>query len=118
VLVRTRAGARELCNDRRSSGSTAVSEEGEADERDPLVSDHAEKGSARDARVGRVQAERAWAEQPGRPRSADVGRARAWAGLRAKIQAAYCAKLFFFFLFMQFLLDVRNYVINCVVIQK
>jgi hypothetical protein len=49
--------------------------------------------------VGRVQAERAWAEQPGRPRSAVVGRARAWAGLRAKIQATYCAKLFFFFLF-------------------
>jgi hypothetical protein len=31
---------------------------------------------------------------------------RAWAGLRAKIQAAHCAKIFFFFLFMQFLFDV------------
>jgi hypothetical protein len=31
---------------------------------------------------------------------------RAWAGLRAKFQATRCAKTFFFFLFMQILLDV------------
>jgi hypothetical protein len=45
VLVRTRAGAEELANGRRSGGSTAVSEGGETDERDPLVSDHAERGA-------------------------------------------------------------------------
>jgi hypothetical protein len=44
VLVRTRAGAEELANGRRSGGSTAVNEGGETDGRDPPVSFRRERG--------------------------------------------------------------------------
>ena len=97
--MRAHAWAEYFANGGRSRGGAAAREGGGTDGWGYPVSDRVRgEGSAR-RRMGRVQAERAWAEQPGRPRSADVGRARAWVGLRAKIQAAYCAKLFFLFPF-------------------
>jgi len=86
VLVRTRAGARELCNGRRSGGSTAVSEGGETDERDPLVSDHAERGSARAARLW---AERAWAEQSG-PACGPISKPRAAVTFPFSFLCSFC----------------------------
>jgi hypothetical protein len=64
-----RAGAVEPVSGRRSGGSTAVSEGGETDERDPLVSDHAER--------------RARARRPHGPSQWAACTARLWAAARA-----------------------------------
>ena len=95
-LMRTRAGAEDLANGRWSCGSAVAREgdeadgwgypvsvpqregRGEPDERDPLVSDHAERRAARAAS--------AWAE-------------REWAGLRACLAGPLPADFCFLFPF-------------------
>jgi hypothetical protein len=100
VLVRARAGAAEPANGRRSGGSTAVSEGGEADRRDPPVSvpQREERGqhapSAQGSAPGPI-----WAVS-----KQAVCAARLWADLRAKIQAAHCAEILFFFFLCNFCL--------------
>ena len=100
--LRTHTQAKNLAIGGRKRGKAAVHEGGEADRRDPPVSvpQREERGqhapSARGSAPGPI-----WAVS-----KQAVCAARLWADLRAKIQAAHYAKIFFFFLFMQFLFDV------------
>jgi hypothetical protein len=80
-LMRTLVWGLNLASGDRERGKAAGCEGDGTDERGPLVSVHVRGGAARAARV---QAE------------------RAWAGLRAKFQAARCAKIFFFFFLCNF----------------
>jgi hypothetical protein len=80
-LMRTLVWGLNLASGDRERGKAAGCEGDGTDERGPLVSVHVR---GRVARAARVQAE------------------RAWAGLRAKFQAARCAKIFFFFFLCNF----------------
>ena len=81
--MRTLVWGLNLASGDRERGKAAGCEGDGTDERGPLVSVHVRGGATRAARV---RAE------------------RAWAGLRAKFQAARCAKIFFFFFLCDFCL--------------
>ena len=81
--MRTLVWGLNLASGDRERGKAAGCEGDGTDERGPLVSVHVRGGAARAARM------RA---------------ACAWAGLRAKFQAARCAKIFFFFFLCNFCL--------------
>ena len=95
-LMRTRTPAETLANGGRSRGRTAVRGEDAADGWGRPVSVPQREGLTSGTRSSVT------AQREGAARAARVQAERAWAGLRAKFQAARCAKIFFFFFLCNF----------------
>jgi hypothetical protein len=91
----------DLASGDRDRGKAAVHEGGGTDRRDPPVSVPQREGRGGPDERGPLVSVHV---RGGAARAARVRAERAWAGLRAKFQAARCAKIFFFFFLCNFCL--------------